>query len=123
MTASQSSSLMLTSMRSRRMPALFTSASRRPNASIAACTRRSAPSQSATSSPLATASPPMRADLVDHLAGGAGRAAPAVELGAEIVDDDLGALAGELEGVAPADAPARARHDHDPSVADPHGDQ
>src|SRR6478609_4019029 len=58
-TASHSSSDVLTTIRSRRNPALFTSTSRPPNASIAVCTRCCAPCQSATSSPLATASPPI----------------------------------------------------------------
>src|SRR5437868_3592392 len=48
---------MFTSMRSRRMPALFTTMSTQPNASIACSTSRRAPSKSATFSPSATASP------------------------------------------------------------------
>src|SRR4051812_41792520 len=59
MTASHSSSVMFTSTRSRRMPALLTSTCRSPNASTAALTRRWPPSQSATLSPLAIASPPI----------------------------------------------------------------
>src|SRR5437870_4653916 len=58
MTASHSSSLMLKTMRSRRMPAQVTSASRRPQVSSAVPTRRAAPSQAATESVLGTASPP-----------------------------------------------------------------
>ena len=58
MTASHSSSLMLTSTRSRRIPALLTSTSRPPNVSMAVSTRRLPPSQSVTSSWLATPSPP-----------------------------------------------------------------
>ena len=46
-------------------------------------------------------------DGVDHLAGRAAGATRAVDLGAEVVDHDLGTLAGELEGVRPADAPSR----------------
>src|SRR5579875_183992 len=57
MTASHSSSDMLKIMRSRRMPALLTTTSRRPKASIAVSTTRREPSQSETSSALATASP------------------------------------------------------------------
>ena len=57
-------------------------------------------------------------DLVDHLAGGPGAAAGAVELAAEVVHDDPGALAGELEGVGPAEPAARAGDDDDASVAD-----
>src|SRR3954452_23646588 len=58
MTASHSSTDIVVSIRSRRNPALLTSTSSRPNASSAVCTSRPAPSQSATSSVLATASPP-----------------------------------------------------------------
>ena len=46
-------------MRSRRKPALFTSTSSRPNVSTAVAIEAVGRSQSATSSPLATASPPM----------------------------------------------------------------
>src|SRR5579862_1781241 len=60
-TASHSSSVMLTIMRSRRMPALLTRTSRPPNVSTAWWTMRAAPAQSATSSVLATASPPASA--------------------------------------------------------------
>src|SRR5947208_1518225 len=58
-TSSHSSGSMLKSIRSRRMPALLTSTSSRPNESSAVWTRRRAPSQSDTSSVLATAAPPM----------------------------------------------------------------
>ena len=48
-----SAKVMFTSMRSRRIPALLTRTSSRPNSSIAGCgTSRSAPASSATSSPL-----------------------------------------------------------------------
>ena len=59
MTASHSSSVMFVSMRSRRMPALFTSTSRPPKVSTAVLISRCAPCQSETSSPFDTASPPM----------------------------------------------------------------
>src|SRR5579884_270678 len=59
MTESHSSSVMLTSTRSRRMPALLTSTCRSPKASMAELIRRWPPSQSATLSALAMASPPM----------------------------------------------------------------
>ena len=58
MTASHSSSVMLVSIRSRRMPALLTTACRSPNVSTAVLIRRWAPSHDDTLSPLATASPP-----------------------------------------------------------------
>src|SRR4051794_5663200 len=59
MTASHSSSVMLVSMRSRRMPALLIRTSRPPKLSMAVFTKRSAPSHVEMSSPLATASPPI----------------------------------------------------------------
>ncbi len=59
MTASHSASVMLVSMRSRRMPALLITTSSPPKVSMACCTSRCEPSQSEMSSPLATASPPM----------------------------------------------------------------
>src|SRR5438477_2166180 len=58
MTASHSASVMLMITRSRRIPALLTSTCRSPNASMACWTSRWAPFQSATFSPLTTASPP-----------------------------------------------------------------
>ena len=91
---------------------------------MADCTSRRAPSQSATSSPLATASPPM--PRISSTTSPAGPVEPPrpVELGAEVVDDDLRPLAGELQRVRAADAAARARDDHHPSVADPtHADE
>ena len=58
MTASHSSSLMLNSMRSRRMPALLTRTSIAPNSRTAVPTLRSAARKSATLSWLAMARPP-----------------------------------------------------------------
>src|SRR5436853_6726412 len=49
---------MFTSIRSRRIPALLTRMSSRPNSSIACRTSRSAPAKSATFSPFVVASPP-----------------------------------------------------------------
>src|SRR6516165_10715599 len=60
MTSSHSSGVMLTSMRSRRMPALLTNTSSLPKVSIAILTRPRAPSQFDTSSALTTASAPIR---------------------------------------------------------------
>src|SRR5438477_566110 len=70
MTASHSSSLMLTSTRSRRMPALLTRMWRPPKASMAVLMRRCPPSQSATLSAVATqprARETARRRLVDAL--------------------------------------------------------
>ena len=60
MIASHSSIEVFANMRSRRMPALFTTASSRPNASIAAETSAADCSKSATSEPSTIASPPSR---------------------------------------------------------------
>ncbi len=57
-TESNSSSVIETSVRSRRIPALFTSVCRPPKVSIAAATIDFAPSQVATEAPFATARPP-----------------------------------------------------------------
>ena len=58
MTASHSASVMFTSMRSRRMPALLISTSTLPKASMPVATSFSAPAKSLMSSVLATAWPP-----------------------------------------------------------------
>ena len=121
MTASHSASVMLTSMRSRRMPALLISTSSLPKASTAVATSFSAPAQSLMSSVLATASPAGGRDLVDHLLRRAGVAARAVHRAAEVVDHDPGALRGQQEGVLAADAAAGAGHDGHSSVTDAHG--
>ena len=60
-TASHSASDMFTSIRSRRNPALHTSVSKRPHSATACSTIARASSQSDTSPPLATASPPAAA--------------------------------------------------------------
>src|SRR5690606_32209961 len=57
-------------------------------------------------------------DVVDHLPGGRRGPARAVELGSAVVDDDLGALAGELERVGAADGASRAGDDGDAPLAD-----
>src|SRR6185503_322181 len=61
---------------------------------------------------------PHPADLVDHLAGGTGGPATAVDLAAEIVHHELGAVAGQHQGVLTADAASGAGDDHDPSLAE-----
>ena len=58
MMRSHSSGLVLTNMRSRRMPALLITTSSRPNASSAVPMMRADACQSVTSSVFATASPP-----------------------------------------------------------------
>src|SRR5438105_7925305 len=59
MTASHSSGDILNTMRSRRIPALFTTVSSRPHVSSAAAMSDFAPDSSETSSKCATASPPV----------------------------------------------------------------
>ena len=83
-------------------------------------TRR--PSQVATLSWLATASPPIDSDLGDDLLGRAVASPGAVEPPAEVVDDDLRALGGEEQGVLAADAPSRTGDDRDASVECTHDD-
>jgi hypothetical protein len=59
-----------------------------------------------------------RADLLHHFLGRPRGATLAVKLHAQVVDHHLGTLAGELEGVGPSDAAARAGNDDDPALAD-----
>ena len=86
-----------------------------------AATRRPAPSQSLTSSPLTTASPP--AATISSTTSCARRLVGAVPVQrrAEVVHDDLGALGRERERVRAAEAAPAAGHDHHAPVADPHG--
>ena len=122
MTASHSSSLVVKSMRSRTKPALFTSTSSPPNVSIAVCTSRCAPSQSAMSSVFATASPPSAEISSTTSCAGPVLGAGAVARDAEIVHDDARALAGERERMLAADAAPGAGDDDDAALTDPgHG--
>ena len=120
MTESHSASVMLTSILSRRMPALLTSTWRSPNASTAASTRRFPPSQSVMSSALATASPPDDADLVRNLLGRGPVVARPVDGPAEVVDDDLGAFGREQQRVLAADPSAGPGDDRHPPVERTH---
>ena len=95
---------------------MFTSTCRSPKASTAVLTRFSPPSQSATSSWFAIASPPKDRDLLDHLLGGRRRLGLAVQAAAEVVHHDLGALCGEQERVLASDAPPRAGDDRHAAV-------
>ena len=109
MTESHSSSDMLTSTRSRRMPALLTRTWRSPKVSTAVSIRRLPPSQSVTSSALATASPPAARISSTTCSAGDAVVTRAVDRAAEVVDDDLGTLGGEEQGVLTADARDRPR--------------
>ena len=106
MTASHSSADMLTSMRSRRIPALLTRMWRSPKVVTAWSIMRLAPSQSATSSKLATADPP--AAVISSTTCWAGEVSAPVPSGfpAEVVHHHLGTLGGEEQRVLPADSPS-----------------
>ena len=62
------------------------------------------------------------ADVVDRLLGGRGVGAATLLVAAEVVDDDLGALAREEERVLPTEPPAGAGDDGDPTVQCTHHD-
>ena len=111
---------MLASMRSRRMPALLTSVSRRPNVSIARCTMRPAPAKSATFSPSATASPPI--PLISSTTSIAGLSDPPSPCMSppRSLTTTLAPSARVRERVLAADAPPRSGHDDHPAVADTH---
>ena len=117
-TASHSSSEHDTNIRSRTKPALFTTTSSPPNTSIVVSTSRWAPAQSAMSSPLTTACPPAASISVDDLLRRRRRGPGAVELGADVVHHDPGALGGEGQGVGSADAATGAGDDDDAAVTD-----
>ena len=57
-------------------------------------------------------------DLGHHLLGRAEVPAGAVHVTAQVVDDDLGALAGQHQGVFPSDAPSSAGDDGHPAVTE-----
>ena len=121
MTASHSASVMLTSMRSRRMPALLTSTSRPPKVSIALLDQPLGAVEVGDVVAVGDGLAAHGLDLVDDLLGRARRRRPSPSIvAAEVVDHDLGALGGELERVLAADAAARAGDDGHPAVADPH---
>ena len=94
------------------MPALLTTTSMRPNASIAACTIRCAPSHDATLSPFAIARPPSE-DLFRHLVRDRALGGRATEADAEIVDDDGRSRLGEIQRYAASDAAAGASDQRD----------
>ena len=83
MTASKSSSVIFHSTLSRRMPALVTRTSSRPNSSTARSTSRSAASVVPTGTTSATAVPPASVIDCDGLLG---------DVRVDVVDDDGGAV-------------------------------
>ena len=88
---------------------------------MAALISRCPPSQSATLSPLATASPPMALISSTTCCAGVTIAAGAVGGAAEVVDHDLGALRGEQQRVLAADAATGTGDDGDATVERTHG--
>src|SRR5262249_16511265 len=111
MTASHSSSLMLNSMRSRRMPALFTTMSTAPNSLTTLATSRSAARKSATLSWFPAAvlrrRPPAALTAGPHaLAGDARLRAAAVDPAPEVVHPHARALRREQLRDRPPDAAA-----------------
>ncbi len=102
MTRSKSSSVIFSRDLSRRMPALVTRMSRRPNASTAVRTSCWAASVLPTGATAATARPPSASMVPDRFRG---------DRGVHVVDDDGGALAGEFPGVGQAEAAAASGDD------------
>ena len=78
------------------------------------------PSQLATLSPFAMASPPICSISCDDLFGRRAVAAGAVGVATEVVDDDLRTFRGEQQRVLAADAAPGTRDDRDASVESPH---
>ena len=108
---------MLTSMRSRRMPAFSTTASSLPKAETAWSIMRLAPFQSETSSPLATASPPLALISFTTCWAGPDIVALAGAVAAQVVHHHLGAMLGQHQAMLAADAARAAGHDRHPSFA------
>ncbi len=94
-----SSAVSLVSERSRRMPALLTTASTRPNSSRADETISAAPSPVPTLAWLATAAPPAATISATTASAGVPVRTGAVGGAAEIVDDDGSAVRGEQQSV------------------------
>ena len=97
------------------MPALLTTTCRSPKVSIGGVDQalRALPRRHAVAVGDGLAAHAL--DLVDHLLGRAEVAARAVDVAAEVVDDDLGAVGGQAERVLAPDAAAGAGHDGDTS--------
>ena len=113
MTGSHSSSDMLKSMRSRRMPATQTTPSMRPNVSIACCTIDAPPSIVVTDCAFAAARPPASTISWTTRVGDLARRLVAVDAHAVVVDDDRRALGGRAQRHGAADAaPGAGDRDH-----------
>ena len=107
-------------IRSRRMPALFTSTSSLPEAVDGLLHHGAGLVEVGDVGAVDHGLAAHRLDLGDHLVGRARVGAGAVGLGAEVVHDHRRALARQHQRVLAADAAARPGHDRHPSVADPH---
>ena len=105
-TSSHSSSERLKSIRSRVMPALLTTMSRRPKPSTAAASMASAVARSPTSPATIATSPPRARDLLGGLVGGAG----------QVVEHDARAGVGQRERLGAAEPGAGAGDDRDLAV-------
>ena len=113
MTGSHSSSHMLKSMRSRRMPATHTTPSMRPNVSIALLHDRRAAVHRRDAARVGGGAAARVGDLGDDLVGDLARRVVAVDADAVVVDDDRRALGCAGERDRAADAAACAGHcDH-----------
>ena len=117
MTASHSSSVMLTSMRSRRIPALLTSDVEPAEDVDGLADEGLAPVPGGDVVGVGHRPPAGGGDLVDHLLGRARVGAGPVPRPAQVVDHDVGAVLGQHQGVLPPDAPAGAGHDAGPALA------
>ena len=111
MTSSQSDSSMLKLILSRRMPALLTRMSSLPQASTAWATRASAPAHELTSLLLSRASPPAALMSCTVCSAGCTSLPSPARAGADVVDDDLGTLGGEQQGLRAPDPAAGAADD------------
>ena len=119
MTASKSSSVIEKSILSRRMPALFTTMSRRPNSAAARATSFSAAAQSATEEWSAIARPPAAVISATTASAGVSPALP-VQPGAGVVDHDRSAVRGQGQAVRAAESAAATGHDRDLAVEQAH---
>ena len=119
-TASKSSGVIENIILSRRMPALFTSTSRRPNASIAVLDDVLRALEVGDAVVVGDRFAAAALDDVDDLVGGALVGAFAGDRAAEVVDDDLGAVVGEQDRLAAADTVARSGDDRHLAVEHAH---
>ena len=112
MTASHSSSAMLKSIRSRRIPATATTPSIRPQCSTAVFTMRSPPPIVLTSSATATASPPAASISLTTASATALVGSSPARPDADVGHHHLGALGGTGQGAGPTDPDARSGDDN-----------